>query len=158
MRLTVTFLGILLSLLFLTTPKPTEYSTVIDAVNDMKLRESVKLYKYPERKQKTTVMLCIAEVIPEVSEPAPEPEKPEYSEDDLYCLAAVICCEAGGESEEAQLMVGNVVLNRVLHKRYSDTIREVLEEPYQYGTMWKYGIKFPKWATEKTIKKCYAVA
>lgn len=84
--------------------------------------------------------------------------KPQYTEDDIFCLAAVVCCEAGGESEEAQLLVANVVLNRVAHNRYSDTIREVLTEPYQYGLMWKNGIKFPKWATEKTVKKCYAVA
>ena len=81
-----------------------------------------------------------------------------YTERDLFCLAAAVCREAGGDSEEIQMLVANVVINRVLHPYYPDTIEEVLTQKYQYGSMWKNGVSFPKWATEKTVEQCYKVA
>lgn len=59
-----------------------------------------------------------------------------YTEDELFCLAAVIYNEAGGDAccDECRYRVGDVVLNRVADGRFGgDTIREVLEEPGQYG-------------------------
>ena len=79
-------------------------------------------------------------------------------ENDLYCLAAIICQEAGGESTDIQLLVGNVVLNRVASHRYPNTIYEVATGYLQYGMMWKYGVKFPKWADQATINRCYSIA
>lgn len=79
-------------------------------------------------------------------------------ENDLYCLAAIICQEAGGESTDIQLLVGNVVLNRVASHRYPNTIYEVATGYLQYGMMWKYGVKFPKWADQATINRCYYIA
>ena len=78
-------------------------------------------------------------------------EPPTYTEDDLFCLAAVIYQEAGayGISDETRMLVGNVVLNRVESELYPDTIREVLEQYGQWGTMWSDGVKFPADAREE---------
>lgn len=87
-----------------------------------------------------------------------ELSKSSYTEDDLFYLAAAVCREAGGSSEEIQLLVANVVINRVNSSLYPDTIYGVLTQRMQYGTMWKYGISFPKWADQKVKDQCYSVA
>ncbi|MBO4330604.1 MAG: cell wall hydrolase [Oscillospiraceae bacterium] len=61
-----------------------------------------------------------------------------YSEDDLWCLAAVIYQEAGGDncSDLCRKLVGSVVLNRAEDTRFfgkCNTIREVLQSPGQYN-------------------------
>lgn len=97
----------------------------------------------------------------EAIEPETEEETSEsdyISEDDRYCLACVICQEVGGMDEYMQTLVGNVVLNRVASPHFPNTIRGVLEQNYQYGMMWKYGVKFPSWATQADKDRCYEVA
>lgn len=73
------------------------------------------------------------------------PISAEYSADDLYCLAAVIYQEAGGNAccDECRKNVGDVVLNRVADERFPDTIREVLEAPGQYGAFSQTGVVWP---------------
>lgn len=95
-------------------------------------------------------------VTEETTEPTEEVKS--YTEDDLFYLAAAVCREAGGESEEIQLLVANVIINRVNSSLYPDTIYEVLTQYKQYGTMWKYGVSFPDWADEKVKEQCYSVA
>lgn len=51
---------------------------------------------------------------------------------DLDLLAAIIECEADGESYEGKIAVGNVVLNRVKSKRYADSVVQVLFQRYQF--------------------------
>ena len=85
------------------------------------------------------------EITLETTYEAPEPiEKidvtPEgilYTEDELYCLAAIIYNEAGGDActDEQRRMVGYVVLNRVNDYRFPDSIRGVIEAPGQYQGM-----------------------
>lgn len=81
-----------------------------------------------------------------------------YSDNDLYYLAAAVCREAGGVSEEIQLLVANVIINRVNSKLYPNTIYKVLTQYKQYGTMWRDGISFPGWATSEVKANCYSVA
>lgn len=85
-------------------------------------------------------------------------EKILYSENDVYNLAAAVCREAGNASEEIQLLVANVVINRVNSPLYPDTIEGVLTQKKQYGTMCKTGISFPKWADEDAIDHCKGIA
>ncbi|MCQ2355446.1 MAG: cell wall hydrolase [Methanocorpusculum sp.] len=72
-----------------------------------------------------------------------------WSEDDVFCLAAVIYQEAGGDacSDETRRMVADVVLNRVFDNRFPNTIREVLEDApggaLQYGRFALTGVCFP---------------
>ena len=55
---------------------------------------------------------------------------------DLELLAAIIYCEARGESYYGQLAVGAVVLNRVNDTRFPDTIRGVIYQPSQFSPVW----------------------
>lgn len=84
---------------------------------------------------------------------------PQYTDDDLFCLAVVVCREAGGASTEIQRLVANVVINRVNSSIYPDTIRGVITQRNQYGNLWKKAeIDFPKWAPQEVIDKCFDVA
>lgn len=56
-----------------------------------------------------------------------------YSEEDLYVLAHVLAGEAQSYSDEEQRYVGSVVLNRVNHPEFPDTIKEVVFEKGQYS-------------------------
>lgn len=53
---------------------------------------------------------------------------------DLYLLAQVVHAEAGADnlSDEFQLMVANIVMNRVDSPYFSDTIYDVVHAPNQY--------------------------
>ena len=53
-----------------------------------------------------------------------------YSSNDIYLLAKIIAAEARGESYVGQVAVGAVVLNRVQHSSFPDTISGVV---YQAG-------------------------
>lgn len=96
--------------------------------------------------------------LPELEEIEIQAEQPSYSEDDLFCLAAVIYRESGASSEEVKMLVGNVVLNRVASDLYPNTIREVLTQKKQYGLMWKNGVSFPTNASESLVADCYDIA
>ena len=136
----------------------------------------VHLSTYDEAKTEPDVMENLESTEPETTEKPTEETKPvttepvtenvtepseetkSYTDDDLFYLAAAVCREAGGESEEIQLLVANVIINRVNSSIYPDTIYEVLTEYKQYGTMWKYGVSFPDWADDKVKEQCYSVA
>ena len=53
--------------------------------------------------------------------------------DDVTLLAAIIDCEAGGDTYETQLAVGAVVCNRVKSKSYPNTISKVIYQIGQFG-------------------------
>lgn len=59
-----------------------------------------------------------------------------YTENDLYVLSHVIFAEAGNYSEELQIGVGSVVLNRVADERFPDSIEEVVFQDGQYACTW----------------------
>ena len=75
-----------------------------------------------------------------------------------FYLAAVICQEVGNMDTTLMMMVANVVMNRVASPHFPNTIYGVLTQRYQYGMMWKYGIRFPSYASERMKAECYAVA
>lgn len=94
-----------------------------------------------------------------VSETETQPENTAtYTDNDLFCLAAAVCREDGKKSEEIQLLVANVIINRVNSSRYPNTIYGVLTQYKQYGTMWRDGVSFPDWATDDIKEQCYNVA
>ena len=55
-----------------------------------------------------------------------------YDEEDLKWLSHIINAEAGNQSLEGQICVGNVVLNRVAHEGFPDTVRDVVFSPNQF--------------------------
>lgn len=56
-----------------------------------------------------------------------------YSEEDLYVLAHVLAGEAQPCPDEEQRLVGSVVLNRVNHPEFPNTIKEVVFQSGQYS-------------------------
>ena len=72
------------------------------------------------------------------------PAQASYNEQELYWLSRVISAESGGESLLGQIAVGNIVMNRVKHKDYPNTIKEVIFdrkyavqfEPTENGTIY----------------------
>ena len=58
----------------------------------------------------------------------------EYTADDVYMLAQIIQSEAGGETTEGMIAVGNVVMNRVLNRhKFGNTVAEVITAPGQFA-------------------------
>lgn len=64
-------------------------------------------------------------------------EKPapiyQYTEEDLYIMAHVLSGECQNCSDEEQLYVGSVVLNRVAHPKFPNTIKGVVFQKGQYA-------------------------
>jgi len=63
-------------------------------------------------------------------------ESAAYNSDDLYWLSRLIYAESGSNSDELQMAIGSVVLNRVKSNLYPNTIREVIFDTnwgVQYG-------------------------
>ena len=76
--------------------------------------------------QKRSVELKSPEGVPSVAWAS-------YKSDEVYWLARIISAESRGEPLEGQIAVGNVVLNRVRHKDYPNTIYGVIFDR-KYGT------------------------
>ncbi len=55
-----------------------------------------------------------------------------YSDSDLDLLAALIYCEAGNQSEEGKVAVGQVVMNRVASDSFADSVHDVIYESGQF--------------------------
>lgn len=55
-----------------------------------------------------------------------------YTEEDVILLAAIIECEAGSSNYEGLLAVGAVVVNRMKHPSYPDTVYGVIYHPGQF--------------------------
>lgn len=97
-----------------------------------------------------------------VEETVPEPQ--EIDEKELEMLACVIYQEAGGDCccDECRYRVADVVLNRVNDSRYPSTIKEVLEEPRQWGMFSETGIVWSERASlpeeQEAVKRAYDVA
>ncbi len=56
-----------------------------------------------------------------------------FAAGDLDLMAAIIECEAGGESYTGKVAVGAVVLNRVRSPKFPNTVLEVLMSPRQFS-------------------------
>lgn len=59
-----------------------------------------------------------------------------YNKSDVYLLAKVISAEARGESYTGQVAVGAVVLNRVAHASFPDTISGVVYQPGAFSCIY----------------------
>lgn len=101
---------------------------------------------------------------PEVPEPLDTVPEPKYTEDDLFCMAAAIYNEAGGDacSDDTRRLIGYVILNRVNDSRFPNTVRQVLEAPKQYGTFSETGVKFASRSShleeKSAVNRAYKIA
>lgn len=69
------------------------------------------------------------------SVPAEAVAEKDYDDEHIYWLAKIIGCESGGEPLAGQVAVGNVILNRVNHSDFPNTIYGVIFDD-------NYGIQF----------------
>lgn len=113
------------------------------------------------------------ETIPEVEpDPTPEPPsdpetedpKPTINQAELEMLACVIYQEAGGNGscDDCRKYVADVVLNRMEHEDFPDTMYEVLTSKGQYGRFYWTGIVWPARANHATeaeaVERAYETA
>ena len=59
-------------------------------------------------------------------------DRADLTADEMDLLAAIIYCEAGGESYEGQVAVGSVVLNRMDSSLYPDELSDVIYQSGQF--------------------------
>lgn len=67
----------------------------------------------------------------------------QYNSSDVYLLAKVIAAEARGESYIGQVAVGAVILNRVQHSSFPDTMAGVVYQPGAFSCVYD-----SNWTTE----------
>ena len=79
----------------------------------------------------------------------PEYTTPEYTAEELETLAIIIYQEAGADNipDYIREYVGCVVLNRVEHPDFPDTIQEVATQKQQWGRLYWTGIQWPERAS-----------
>lgn len=80
-----------------------------------------------------------------------------FAEDDRYLLANLIYCEAGGEPYEGQLAVGSVVINRVLSKKFPDSVVGVIYQNRQFSPVASGRLALALSANKATLD-CYRAA
>lgn len=62
-----------------------------------------------------------------------------YTDDDLYLMSHIIYAESSGCSDEHQLAVGSVLLNRVADSRFPNSLYDVIFQSGQYSCTWNGG-------------------
>jgi peptidoglycan hydrolase CwlO-like protein len=80
-----------------------------------------------------------------------------FAEGDLYLLANLIYCEAGGEPYAGQLAVGAVVINRVLSSLFPDTMVGVIYQRKQFSPAGSGRLALAL-AQNKATPACYKAA
>lgn len=80
-----------------------------------------------------------------------------FAEGDLYLLANLIYCEAGGEPYEGKLAVGAVVINRMLSSVYPDTIVGVIYQRKQFSPVGSGRLELAL-GSNKANADCYRAA
>ena len=56
-----------------------------------------------------------------------------YEEEDLYWLSRAIYSESGNQPMKGRIAVGTVILNRVAHEAFPNTIKDVIFAPGQFS-------------------------
>ena len=86
----------------------------------------------------TTEVETTTEIVTTTESTTTEPTTEEIYRDDLYFMAHLIYAEAGSSwcSDELQIYVGSVVLNRVQSASFPNTLRDVIYQSGQYACTW----------------------
>lgn len=84
-----------------------------------------------------------------------EPEENLAENVDVQLLARLINAETGSSSEQAQIAVASVVMNRVNSEKFPDTIFEVIYQRGQYSPTWNGSIN--KTPSDQAVKSAIYV-
>lgn len=112
-----------------------ESSIIAESIRES-ISESIRQSEEASRQSELdSSRLAAGETLPEEEETTTRQTVSDYEvqEGDVEKLAALIHCEAGGESYEGKLAVGTVVMNRVGNKIFPSTLDGVLTQPYQFS-------------------------
>lgn len=114
-----------------------------------------------ETPQEEAVPEVEAQPVPE-EQPAPEEEAAEEAAEvgvsggELDLLAAIIQCEAGGESHEGKVAVGAVIMNRIQSSDFPNSISDVVYQSGQFSPV--ASGKLSSVLQEGARSDCYAAA
>lgn len=89
-------------------------------------------------------------------EEAPSAQEVSVSTSDLDLMAAIIECEAGGESYEGKVGVGAVIMNRIRSGEFPNTLSEVIYQSGQFEPVWTG--KLSNVLARGASEACYAAA
>ena len=81
----------------------------------------------------------------------------QFAEGDLYLLANLIYCEAGGEPYQGQVAVGAVVMNRVRSAKFPDTVVGVIYQKRQFSPVASGRLELAL-SINKATPSCYKAA
>ena len=135
------------------------YHTIVNATPSINNTTSKILVENGLSDQEITDVFQIIDIIVIIKEDVEEQKKQpiiKYTEDEFHLLCRIIEAEARGESFEGKKAVGNVVINRVLHKSFPNTITDVIYAPRQF-TPAMNGIIDTITPSEDSIKAANAV-
>lgn len=120
--------------------------------------------KTPKKMEKESVALSAAAAVnskelisvsPNEVSVTPNRDPIVLTKSDYDVLLRIVEAEVGTEDLETRMMIGNVVINRMLHKYYPDTVEEVVFQNngkvYQFSPI-KDGRYFEIKVTQKTIE------
>ncbi|NLZ49886.1 MAG: cell wall hydrolase [Clostridiales bacterium] len=71
------------------------------------------------------------------------------SDDDIYLISQVICAESAGEPFEGKVAVASVILNRLIHPEFPDTVEGVIKQKSAFSCVKNGVIKV------KPTDECY---
>lgn len=140
---------------------------VVNSVTTNQIEEPTTSEDYTQNNVRyiAPIITYIEESNEEASEDEPEIVEDTVDPEELEMLAITIYNEAGDMincSDDTRLKVGNVVLNRIAHPGFPDTMYEVLTDYRQYGMFYWTGIV---WADrgdspeeQKAKENAYAIA
>lgn len=74
------------------------------------------------------------------------------SEEDAELLAKTVEAEAGNQSIEGKRLVCAVILNRVEHEAFPDSVEKVLSQPNQFTTYKKLGYTDITWQDQLAVQ------
>lgn len=142
---TLLILMVLLSFTYLMYMSVTMLLMFNEVSSNEEIHITIVQYTAPEVKEVTVEPVPEPKVVP--VEPKPEPvvpkqepkpvvaEKPRKGpedNEDAYLLAQIINAEAKGEPYNGKVAVGNVVMNRVNHPDFPDTVKGVIFQKGQF--------------------------
>lgn len=89
-------------------------------------RETLPVWELPPEAIEAEAEVAPVQPAEDILLAEPVPELPAVDREELYVMAHLLAGECQGGSWDLQMAVGSVVLNRVNHKAFPDTIKEVV--------------------------------
>lgn len=94
----------------------------------------------------------IKDVLAVSYEVTPEDISEEEYWDSMELLALCVEAEAGNQPLDGRRMVADVILNRVDHPGYPNTVSEVIGQPYRFSSYWDGNMDSIVEPSEETIR------